>query len=68
MASVGNDNKHKCIAAIVNLEDVQKEVALLDHATRAAEDRILLALLGRFLLYLEPCTPDLSHFNLHGKW
>jgi hypothetical protein len=46
MASVASDSKQKCVAAVLHLEDVQKEMTLLDHATGAADERILLALLG----------------------
>jgi hypothetical protein len=47
MASIASYNRLKCIAAIIQLEDVQKEMLLLDHATQAADDKILLALLGK---------------------
>lgn len=46
MASPGVENKQKCVAAVLEIERVQKEMPVLDHATRAADDRILLALFG----------------------
>lgn len=49
MASLSSENKQKCVAAVLQLECVQKEMPLLDHATQAADDRILLALLGKFV-------------------
>jgi hypothetical protein len=47
MASIASDDKHKCVAVVLHLKDVQKEMSLLDHATRAADERILLVLLGK---------------------
>lgn len=47
MASLASENKQKCVAAVLQIECVQKEMLLLDHATQAADDRILLVLLGK---------------------
>lgn len=38
--------RSECLAVALELEDVEEEMPLMDHATRAAEHRVLLALLG----------------------
>lgn len=38
--------RSECLAVALELEDIQEAMPLVDHATRAAEHRVLLALLG----------------------
>ncbi len=54
MVSVASETKHTCVATVLHLEDVQKEMPLLDHATRVADERILLALLSKFMQTVAP--------------
>ncbi|KAL4538440.1 hypothetical protein Ndes2526B_g03257 [Nannochloris sp. 'desiccata'] len=63
MASLSSENKQKCVAAVLQLECVQKEMPLLDHATQAADDRILLALLGSIAAQ----APTLATLDLLAK-